>query len=71
MPRASSREISKSIEVYNIRTSSSGEIRGAGTTPAETPEYINSRVKYWRSLRKKIEAGARIRDDRYTGFRMG
>lgn len=64
MPKATPRDIAKSVNEYNVRTSASGEVRGAGQAPAETPDYIAKREKYWATLRKLVMQGRRFPDDR-------
>lgn len=64
MPKATPRDIAASIKAYDVRTSASGEVRGAGQAPAETPEYVKRREAYWTTLRKLVASGRRFPDDR-------
>lgn len=69
MPKATPRDIAKSVEEHYYKIPAKFD-RIIDRVPSE-PESESQRIerdRYWRSLRKKIQAGARIRDGRLIGF---
>ncbi len=70
MPKATPRDIAKSIEEHNYKIPAKYDRLVDNKTEPETDHHRIERERYWRSLRKRVAQGpaVKIRDGRLIGF---